>query len=264
VRVLFGAFSAIGCATALGACAMVLDVDYVGNADSADAALARDSADAALAADSADAAPAADRCGVVALPADVDAAGAAPKVATLTETFDTLDPSKWTVWQEAGYRVAAISGQLEIDQASWTSEGWGAIDSVIAYDATESEVRVQLVDAGNAATQYATLAWIKLRPDSTNSVEIGVNNGQLHAKKELQGTGSSILTVPYSPRSMQWLRLREATGMTYWEYASAACGPWYRLYSESDPVLMTAVRLEIGAGAWPGAVGTVLFDNVNN
>jgi len=187
--------------------------------------------------------------------------GVTPKLGTLRDTFDSIDPSKWIQTVGAGYTLGISNGQLEIDDTTERSD-WARLDSAVPYDATNSELSVNLVNAGNAASA-APYVWFKVAPDQRNGVEIGVNNAQLYAKVWVDGTASTVAAVSYAPASMQWLRLRESLGVTYWEYAQAKGSPWVQLYSENDPVLLSRAWVELGAGAWPGIVGTVLIDDLN-
>src|SRR6202011_3466026 len=189
-----------------------------------------------------------------------------PKLVTLTDNFDAnnLDTTKWTKYEGANYAVADTNQRLQITNTTSASD-WGGIQSVNAYDATGSELSVNLINAGNAASQGAPFQWTKLTKngDNANAVEIGVNNGTLFAKKFVAGTGTIISFIGYSPSAMQWVRLRESAGTTYWEY-SANGSSWTVLASQADPIAMSTVKVEIGAGAWPGTAGTVAIDNVNN
>jgi len=117
-------------------------------------------------------------------------------------------------------------------------------------------------DAGSAK---GPVLWIKLRMDrlNANAVEIGILDGQLYAKQFVDNTAITMNPIPYVAAGMSWVRLREANGTTYWEYAASSSGPWMVLHSEPNPVELSSVDVEIGAGAWPGAVGTVIFDSVN-
>jgi hypothetical protein len=184
----------------------------------------------------------------------------------LTDNFDAnhLNPMKWTMHHGANYTVADTNQQLQITNRT-RARGWGAIRSVNAYDATDSELSVNLIKAGNAGTHGASVQWTKLTKngDNANAVEIGVHNGALYAKKFVRGTATVIASTGYSQSAMPWARLRESAGTTYWEYSTNGSS-WTVLASQADPIVMSIVKVEIGAGAWPGTAGVVVIDNVND
>lgn len=188
------------------------------------------------------------------------------ELSTLTEDFSapTLDPSKWSSYQGSGYTLAVSNQQLVTTNITNVSD-WAGIHSVNFYNATNSELSVNVINPGNAAIQSAPFLWIKLQQNATNTnaVEIGVHNGSLYAKTFVSGVQTVIASVPYDQSAAQWLRLREALGITYWEY-SADAASWSLLTSQPDPVPLDNVTAEIGTGAWSGSAGTVVLDNVNN
>jgi hypothetical protein len=187
-----------------------------------------------------------------------------PKVSTLTDDFNnnSLDTSKWISYHGANYVVADTNQRLELIN-DVSSSGWGGIWSDQQYDATDSELRVNLVQPGQSATYGSIWSWIKLKKDNANAVEIGVRGGSLYAKKVVGGSSSTLASSGYNAAAMQWLRIRESRGTTYWEYSSSYQGPWNVLFATGDPINLSSVLVELGLGAWPGTSGSMIVDNIN-
>jgi hypothetical protein len=76
-------------------------------------------------------------------------------------------------------------------------------------------------------------------------------------------TATILASTTFNVAAMQWLRVRQSAGVTYWEYAVNYQGPWTRLFSAVDPIVLTSVSGEMGVGAWLGTSGTLILENVN-
>lgn len=189
-----------------------------------------------------------------------------PKLSNLIDNFNGNTLDKWTSHQGTNYSVALTNQRLQVTD-NVSSSDWGGISSNNLYDATNSVLSVNLQKPGNSTTSSAVFTWIKLQANrnNANAVEIGVNGGNLYAKKWVGGTVATFATASYNtnPSAMQWLRIRENLGTTYWEYASTYTGPWTTLASVPDPVMLSSVSVEMGVGAWPGTSGQMILDNVN-
>ncbi len=189
------------------------------------------------------------------------------KLSELADNFDTnrIDPMRWAAFSGVGYTTSATNQSLAIVNPA-TSSDWGGVMSVDSYDATSSQIVVRLESAGSATgAAVEPIVWVKLKQIATfgNAIEIGVSQNELYAKRFFGGGATILKTTPYSNTAMRWLRIREASGSVFWEYAAGQNGPWTFLHSETEMGDVTRVQLELGAGAWPGAMGTVVFDDIN-
>ena len=181
----------------------------------------------------------------------------------LSDSFDTLDPTKWTVIS-GGSTVSASGGELQITHPAggWTS---GGIESTSTLDLTGHAVAVQVLRAandGHGGSTYGETA-VFVRADATHYGYFFIAGGALTAWVN-RGTGETNLTPSwpaYSPSAMQWLRLREANGTLFFEYA-ATPGAWTVLASTPDPFAPAAVRLRVTAGANVSTTDVARFDNV--
>lgn len=197
----------------------------------------------------------------VAVEASLDA-GPPP---AFVETFDApLDSNKWYSDKGPTFSMAVTSGALHIASQT-TGEGYAYAQTKRRYDLRNQSARCQLVAAGTATTTDSSIVWFKLISEASgaNAVEIGVTNGKLYAKRFVATVETTTKSIPYVSAPMQWLRIREAAGRTYYEHAAAAAGPYTTFYDEATPVDVSSVALEIGAGAYTNAsVGEVVFDNL--
>jgi hypothetical protein len=184
------------------------------------------------------------------------------------DTFDAapLNASKWLV-TASGSSVAVANGELEITHpaGAWTK---GVVTSTPAHDQTGKSVQLQMKRAANGGLGGSTYGetTIYLMLDSTHWVSFFAASGSLTAWSN-SGAGESNLTPTwplYNPTAQQWLRFREAGGRIYWETASGTTSPgaWTTLASAPDPFAMSAVRLQIVAGANVSTTDVAKFDNV--
>ncbi len=189
---------------------------------------------------------------------------ALPKVSTLTDNFDdnSLDTAKWSATQNTGYPLSETNSQIQVSNTT-TDSGGGWLISVNNYDATASNLTVQLVDGGNC-TNTSLNTWVdtRLQIDNSNNVQVSCNQNTLKAAHRVGGTFTMIASMAYNPLTMKWIRLREGGGATFYEY-SLDRTTWTTLASEPNPISLTVVKVQLAGNAWPGPAGTVKVDNVN-
>lgn len=198
--------------------------------------------------------------------ANVDAGADVDAGPSLVETFDgPIDKTKYNVSGGPTFTVEATGGALHI-VSNATADAFGYLQTKKRYDARNEDVVVHIVDAGKATQGGAdpAIVWFKLIADPTgeNAVEIGVNEGDFYAKKFVNGTETVTKSITYVPATMQWARIREASGTTYYEHAADGGGPWTTFFTEPTPISLSSIVVEIGAGGFPGKVGEVVFDDL--
>mgnify|MGYP003348841826 CR=1 FL=1 len=103
--------------------------------------------------------------------------------------------------------------------------------------------------------------------DSTHYAEMFFASGSLTAHIN-SGAGDVNLNPAwptYNATSMQWVRIREASGTLYFEYAAGSTSPgtWTVLASTANPFAMSAVSFRISAGANTTVSDTARFDNIS-
>lgn len=190
-----------------------------------------------------------------------------PKLATFTDSFsnNARNPSKWL--QYGAVTTPSQSGG-NLNFTTTTATGYGGYTSAVTnYDFTGSSTSIQVVSAGNQALGSLELYPLQVvkTGDSTTVVWWYINSGFIRPYKKVGGTQTALSTFKtYSAATYKYLRIREAAGITYWEYSADAV-TWNIEYQEADPFPMTSVSLEIAVGVFSvEASGTVVsFDNFN-
>jgi Glycosyl hydrolase family 12 len=186
------------------------------------------------------------------------------KVATLQDTFPgtTLNAALWTALARTG--AITVNNGLAITGTA-SSATYTAIKSAALYDLTASQIAIELVSAG--AQGATTQALLQMQDAATlNALQLFVQNGNLIAQKEVNGTYTRLATVTYNAAAMKWLRLREAAGITFFEYAATSAGPYTVLSSVMNPITLTALYVFIQQGQYGGAdaVATSQWANLNS
>ena len=140
------------------------------------------------------------------------------KIATFTETFDTLDP---TVWATVSGTPSSTYGQLTLPCASTYS----TVQSVASFDLTDSSVYVNLTQvqaAGNGTTDTI----FGVTSNNGQYVWFQVANSQLIT---LDTTTGSTTTRPYDPIAHQFLRIRANGSGTMWWESSPDASTWIQV-----------------------------------
>ena len=184
-----------------------------------------------------------------------------PKAETLKDDFNnnSIDTNKWNNW--GGGAVVETNQELEI--SSTTAASYWGISSLNQYDITDSYVFVKIVDPGNMSlTNYALD--FKLDVDSPNYIDFRIKNNHLIAVKSVAWIWTEMANIAYDSINQKWLRLRESGGTIYWDY-SANGQTWTNLWSEVDPVTLTAINITllVGNDAIEISGTTAKFDDLN-
>lgn len=172
-------------------------------------------------------------------------------ISTLTDNFNdnSLDAAKWFTYTEGG-TVLETNNQIEI-----TTDLNGGENDLIAqntYDLTGSQATIKIVDAGNQAlaSWEAFLLW--LQKDSTHFFHFDINQNTIYAQYKNGGSTIEVASASYVAATFRYLRIREASGTTYWDYSSNGT-TWTNMASVANPFVITSmlpvVQTLIGAEA---------------
>lgn len=160
--------------------------------------------------------------------------------------------------------VAETSGQLLITLTG-ASPSYNGIYTPDKHDLTGSYCYVEVVDLGDqtAWTSLEVEMQLLANGDSNNRIFFNINNNTIYAYKTVAGATTSLASTAWST-SKRWLRIREDSGTTYWEYGGDG-KTWTTLHSAANPVTVTDIEINIDAGIWAVQSGTetVTFDNFN-
>ncbi|HEX6750702.1 MAG TPA: vanadium-dependent haloperoxidase [Longimicrobium sp.] len=191
------------------------------------------------------------------------------KASTLVDNFNDNSPdlTKWAPYGTGLY--AEVNQRVEVRPASSSGAlSYGGYYAATTYDLTGSEIRVELVRPLRSAD--AAEAYLTAELDASNQVSITVDGDvystyqNLNAYQKVAGSYTLLARVPYHPARHRWLRLREASGVLYWETSPDGV-TWEVLTSKAPPIALTAVSPGFGAGTWDRvpSPGVAVFDNFN-
>ncbi|MBA2706145.1 MAG: exo-alpha-sialidase [Blastocatellia bacterium] len=174
----------------------------------------------------------------------------------------TRNTIKWTQFGTA--TVPSETGTV-LQYATSTTAGYGGYTTIDQFNLTGSSMSIQVVDAGNQA-----LASLEVNPiqviktaDTNNKLFWLITGGNLRPYKKVSGVTTALATnLTFSATTHKYLRIRELSGTTYWEY-SADRFTWTTHHSEANPITITSVYQETTVGTWAAeASGTnVQFDD---
>ncbi|HEX6039370.1 hypothetical protein [Longimicrobium sp.] len=172
-------------------------------------------------------------------------------------TGTVVDATKWVA-----FGPVQQAGSVIVTPAASTAFSYGGYVSARRYDLTGSEVRVELQQVLNPAAGARTYLAVKL--NNQNGLSLVVENGALLAVQLVANVTTVLASVTYCPTLHRWLRLRESTGVAYWE-ASPDGKTWTVLAARPSPLRLDDVLIEIGAGTDVAAAspGQAVFDRVN-
>jgi hypothetical protein len=182
------------------------------------------------------------------------------KAHTLVDNFNDnqTDTGKWV----ATGPIQEINQRLEIRPTSNVAQSYGRYASATTYDLTNSEASVELVHRTRTGGQYLA-AYVGNR-DTGDIVGISAGFRYLQPTRQVAGVYTSLAVVPFDAKAHRWLRLRENVGTLYYEASADGC-TWSEIARTPTPFNLTAVILEIGAGAFAptSSPGLAVFDNFN-
>lgn len=183
----------------------------------------------------------------------------------LQEDFDFggLDVGKWSTF---GSTPITIGTDLDIQLTSLIGGGYGGLVSIVTdYDMTSSYAFSQLTDAGNQALTSWEVYPVELAY-TDNSVSIMISGNTIYARKKVATVSSTVgSTVAYNSAVHKWFRIREASGTTYWEFATDPAGSWTEIANAANPITMTSLTGGITIGTWQAEASTTTakLDNFN-
>src|SRR5687768_11445321 len=138
------------------------------------------------------------------------------KAHTLVDNFNDNALDFYVRWSSASGLAREVNGRIEIPLPSgYSGTGYGEIWSAIAYDLTNSEIRIELVRAPVPHPQIVTYLMATNGPGSY--LRLALHNGKLLANSIANYAGTSATLATYDPAVHRWLRMREANGTVYYE-----------------------------------------------
>lgn len=163
----------------------------------------------------------------------------------------TLNAAKWDATNSAGNSGFQAGGQYTfIVQAGMTGDA--SLASDVPYDLTGSHVHVELIEAGVQEAGLETYPII-VTQDPTNTDDAlfaVVSNGVVGFYQSVAGVPTGLAFPAYSAVDMRWWRIREASGLVYFETAPEVRGPWTLQASVAPAIAITALHARVRAFAF--------------
>lgn len=185
----------------------------------------------------------------------------------LSDDFNdnSIDVTKWQTFIDTGVTLLEVNQEIEITQAAIA--GYGTLNSINPYDLRGTAVYSQLVSAGNQTLQMDCIPVLISDVNGFNELFWNVTNNTLAPAYSL-ATVTTVLgqNAPYNPAIHRWFRIRENSGMIFWEY-SADGNTWIEYIAVSESVFtwgVSSMFIGLQTGIWGTAgTSTTKFDNFN-
>lgn len=168
------------------------------------------------------------------------------KLATFTDTFagTTLNSSNWYIEPDSSNgqpsgTVTVSGGTCSLAGGNYSDTGYyTSVNSQDAYDLTSSYAFVRVIPGGSGAgdgdSGFAVLAG-----NFSDGYNYDVTGGLLLVESTVGDNPTTLHSAAYSATAMAWLRIREASGTLYFEYAATASGTYTTFYSTTTEAVGT-------------------------
>ncbi|HEU4715939.1 MAG TPA: hypothetical protein VFS14_03865, partial [Candidatus Saccharimonadales bacterium] len=139
--------------------------------------------------------------------------GPAPKLENFYDDFNdnSLNVTKWAPW--VGGTLNEVGQTLQIP--SPTAATYLGMDSVSTWSLTESYVGVEVVHALTGLSAATT--YMRVQAGENNAMIISTDGTSIYARKQINGTYTTLASTNYSPTTHRWWRFRETGGTVYYE-----------------------------------------------
>lgn len=187
------------------------------------------------------------------------------KLATLTDNFN--DNSRDTVlWGAGGTTWTYAETNQRTEMTTTTGGGQTYFYSKSLWDVTASYMLLHLITAGSLANSTYRV-YLRLQIDGSNFVAFkfnGSGSGNIEAIHNVAGSETVVGSgVTYNTTTHAWLRIREASGTTYWDYSADGLS-WSNLASEANPITLTALEVSFETyGDAYASTTACIFDDFN-
>lgn len=177
---------------------------------------------------------------------------------------DNSRSASWeTTLSNDGTQVFEQNGQVEITHTAVAQ--YNTLSTVSTYDLTGSNFFVEVTDVGNQSlTSHETQLTAYI--DGNNKTWITIINNTVQVYKLVATVQTQLKQVTWDRRQHRWIRIREASGTTFWETsANPTLEGWTLLHSVSNPLTITAVKMALVSGCFSNEASATgsKFDNFN-
>lgn len=183
-------------------------------------------------------------------------------IQTLVDNFDdnSIDSGLWSTGIAAGSSITETGGQLVIAPPV-SATGYSYMDSNATYSLVGSSVTLEL--AGTISTSTGVEQIFEVMIDDNNYIMFFIANTGAGMRLVTAAADDSTYTTR-DDRAMRWLRIREASGIIYWE-SSPDRSSWTVQRSAPSTFSLASVKVRLSCGCWQAVAspGTAIFDNLN-
>lgn len=185
------------------------------------------------------------------------------KIETLIDAFDdnSFDSALWNTYVYNGGTVNEQNGRLELKVQNYRSYSQAQVYSASYYTLIASQASVNMSQApGNQID-----SGMSLYKDSNNILYLNWNQGTLYANTLIGGSYVARANVSFAVGANSYLRFREDSGTTYWEYTTDAGESWDELFSMSNPFDLTSLEGIVYINEWSAcnAGAGTFYNNFN-
>jgi hypothetical protein len=191
---------------------------------------------------------------------------AAPDISSLSDDFNdnSINTSLWSLTNSAGTTGAEVNSEYEV--ATTTTAGYATLTTQTGYFMLGGEAYVRVASAGNQALSSLEVIFeiFSGAQFSNNEYFWLITNGTIYASKKVNGTNTNLASVSYNASTHAWLKIRESSGTTYWDYSSNGTS-WTNFASETSTLGLGLVYPTLTTGTWAAEASGSLsqFDNFN-
>lgn len=168
-------------------------------------------------------------------------------LSTFTEPFNTGSQNT-TLWGGNFGTLSWAPAFTITNPISYT--GYGGMATNYNYDATGASVAANVASVGNQSLASIEFIPVELHDaGTTNRVFILITANTLSAYKTVAGAQTFLAGLTYNSTTMKYMRLRELSGTTYWEYSADGI-TYSTLFSVANPITMTSVFVGPSLGTY--------------
>lgn len=184
------------------------------------------------------------------------------KAETLKDSFSfgSLNTNLWDTVN--GGQIDVLNRMLRIKTI--LDGNYCSLISDDLYDLEDSHVGIEVVDYGEKGLGSYEMYPLQIVEDGNNYLEMRISQNEVIYGKMVGGVYTEVESEDFDPNNHKWFRIRELSGTVFYE-RSANGNDWIVAHSESDPIDLSNISVQITLGTWDTELieTAVLLDNVN-
>lgn len=187
-----------------------------------------------------------------------------PPLASFKENFnDNSFSDHWFAFEQSSGQIDEVNHRLEsVLPASASAGAQGVINTESAHELADSYAFMEIIEIPNEDTNCD--GDFIIYNDLSNWVAFIIEGGVLFCQHLLADVRDNHFQIPYDPVAHRWLRIREASGVAYWE-VSPDGRVWTILASKTHNLTTANAHLLIGGVCYKAETnpGNFIADNIN-